>query len=101
MVLTGTTGFGWDRGNLTKSWIKHRISPFEAEEVFFNQPIVVADEEHSRVEKRFYALGGTDKGKYLFVSFTVRSRRIRVISARVMSRKERRIYQSYEKKETA
>lgn len=100
-ILTSTTGFDWDLGNVSKSWAKHRVSPFESEEVFFNQPIlIIPDEEHSRNEKRFYALGKTDKGKHLFVSFTVREHKIRVISARTMSRKERSVYQSHEEKET-
>jgi uncharacterized DUF497 family protein len=94
---SGCTGFEWDRGNLNKSWIKHGVSPFEAEEVFFNQPLVVAgDPGHSQSEKRFYALGKTDRSRSLFVCFTVRKSLIRVISARNMSRKEKEEYRRHE-----
>jgi uncharacterized DUF497 family protein len=86
-------GFEWDEGNKEKNWTKHRVSPLECEQVFFNLPLVVGgDPQHSRVESRHYALGQTDAGRRLFVVFTIRADRIRVISARDMNRKERRIY---------
>jgi uncharacterized DUF497 family protein len=89
----GVTGFQWDKGNLEKNWLKHGVSPLECEQVFFNQPLVVVpDLKHSEKEERFYALGRTDPDRYLFVVFTVRGRRLRVISARDMNRKERSIY---------
>lgn len=95
-------GFDWDQRNISKSWAKHGISPFESEEIFFNQPLlVISDDPHSADEKRFYALGKTDKGRYLFVSFTMRDHKIRVISARTMSRKERSVYRDHEKEETS
>jgi uncharacterized DUF497 family protein len=91
--LLGVTGFQWDQGNLEKNWLKHGVSPLECEQVFFNQPLVVApDLKHSQDEERFFALGRTDTDRYLFVVFTVRRRKLRVISARDMSRKERIIY---------
>jgi uncharacterized DUF497 family protein len=91
--LLGVTGFQWDQGNLEKNWLKHAVSPLECEQVFFNQPLVVApDLKHSQHEERFFALGRTDIDRYLFVVFTVRRRKLRVISARDMSRKERMIY---------
>jgi uncharacterized protein len=52
------------------------------------------DEKHSKGEERFYALGQTDAARFLFVVFTTRAQRIRIISARDMSRKERKVYQS-------
>jgi uncharacterized DUF497 family protein len=62
---------------------------------FLNHPLVVAsDEKHSAGEERFYALGQTESGRLMFVVFTVRGRLIRVISARDMNRKERRVYRS-------
>ena len=86
-------GFEWDEHNAGKIWQKHRVLPSESEEVFFNRPLVVADDlRHSEAEKRFYALGQTNAGRMLFVVFAVRQRRIRVISARDMSRKERKAY---------
>ena len=87
------TGFDWDAGNQDKNWIKHRVSKRECEELFFNLPLVVVDDDkHSQREPRFYALGKTNINRQLFVSFTIRENLIRVISARDMSRKEREIY---------
>ncbi|SRR5579875_496772 len=86
-------GFQWDSGNSTKIWERHSVSPTECEELFFNRPLIAGeDEKHWENEHRFYALGQTDAGRRLFVVFTPRARRIRVISARDMSRKERKVY---------
>lgn len=91
--LQNARGFDWDQGNLEKNWLKHGVSPVECEQVFFNQPLVVAaDEKHSETEDRFFALGRTDEGRHIFLSFTLRGRKVRVISARDMNRKERDIY---------
>lgn len=93
-------GFEWDKGNLSKSWLKHGVSPAEAEELFFNQPFVVAEDlRHSQKEARLYALGKTDAGRLLFMCFTIRGHLIRVISARDMSRRGREVYKEYEKKD--
>jgi hypothetical protein len=93
-ILAGLTGFEWDEGNLTKNWQKHQVSALECEQVFFNRPLVaLPDERHSESEPRFYALGQTDSGRRLFIVFTARSDLIGVISARDMSRKERKIYE--------
>lgn len=87
-------GFEWDEGNVNKNWDSHRVSPHEAEQVFFNHPLIVADDvRHSRIERRYFVLGQTDNNRALFVAFTVRGDRIRVISARDMSRRERKVYQ--------
>ena len=95
---TDCTGFDWDAGNSDKNWKRHRVSDSECEEVFFNQPLVVRqDQGHSQGEVRFYALGQTDRSRGLFVVFTMRRRLLRVISARDMNHNERRIYQAHEK----
>ena len=88
-------GFEWDDGNARKSDEKHGVSQAEAEQVFFNEPLlIVNDPRHSLREQRFHALGRTDEGRQLHVTFTLRSARIRirVISARDMSRRERARY---------
>jgi len=86
-------GFDWSGGNAEKNWERHHVTPLEAEQVFFNSPLLAgADEAHSHREKRFYALGQTDEGRRLFVAFTMRAKQLRVVFARDMSRKERRIY---------
>jgi uncharacterized protein len=87
-------GFQWDAGNSVKIWERHGVAPGECEELFFNRPIFVGEDEgHSGREERFYALGQTDGGRRLFVVFTLRGRMIRVISARDMSRRERKLYE--------
>lgn len=86
-------GFDWDEGNSAKNWVRHLVSQGECEQVFFNEPIVVAsDNKHSIDESRWFLLGMTDSGRLLFVVFTVRENRIRMISARDMNKKERKIY---------
>lgn len=95
--LAPATGFQWDEGNATKNWAGHEVSQGECEQVFFATPLLVAaDVEHSATEPRFYALGQTADGRRLFVVFTLRGTLIRVISARDMSRRERRVYSDAE-----
>jgi uncharacterized DUF497 family protein len=92
---TRVIGFDWDAGNARKSSDKHEVSQAEAEQVFFNAPLsVVPDTRHSSDEPRFHALGKTDDRRRLHITVTLRSdgTLIRVISARDMHRKERRIY---------
>ena len=89
-------GFDWDEGNSRKNAEKHGAGRPEAEQVFFNEPLLVAgDEGHSTAEPRFHALGHTDDGRRLHITFTLRAdaRLIRIISARDMSRKERDLYE--------
>ena len=91
--LSRCEGFEWDAGNALKIWERHEVASGEAEQLFFNRPLVAAVEpEHSELEARFLALGQTDAGRRLFVVFTFRQRLIRVISARDMSRRERQEY---------
>jgi hypothetical protein len=92
--LENCTGFEWDDGNVDKNWLLHRVAFWEAEEVFFNEPLLIqTDSKHSGDERRFIALGQTDAGRLLFISFTVRHFLIRVISARDTTRKETRAYE--------
>jgi uncharacterized DUF497 family protein len=92
-LLQACTGFQWDDGNKNKNWLKHKVTNYECEQIFFNRPFIVNDDiKHSDTERRFYALGQTDLGRKLFVVFTIRNKKIRIISARDMSKKEREIY---------
>ena len=94
IVLEDCIGFEWDVGNHAKNVQKHAVSKQECEQVFFNIPLLeYEDAEHSRVERRMYVLGKTDENRKLFIAFTVRNKLIRVISARDMSKKERKIYE--------
>jgi uncharacterized protein len=93
-------GFEWDAGTSQKNWEKHRVSKTEAEQVFFNHPLVVGDDQihSSDHERRFVALGQTDFARKLTIVFTIRKKvLIRVISARDMSKKERNWYEEKEK----
>jgi len=88
------TSFEWNKGNIDKNLKKHKVSNAECEEVFFNQPLIIKeDEKHSQKEKRFLALGKTENNKLLFISFTIRENNIRIISARNMSKKEKQYYE--------
>ncbi len=96
-VLAACTGFQWDEGNAEKNWRAHRVSQAEAEQVFFNRPVVVApDLAHSQREIRYAALGKTVAGRRLGIVFTVRGTLVRVISARDMGRRDRRLYAAVE-----
>ena len=93
--LTKIAEFDWDEGNARKN-DKHGVSTAEAEQVSFKEPLLmIADTKHSQGERRFHALGKTDEGRTLHITFTLRNagERIRVISARDMHKKERIIYE--------
>lgn len=93
--LDRIVGFDWDAGNARKSAVKHGVDQAEAEQVFFNDPLLVVDDaRHGGKETRFHALGRTDAGRLLHATFTLRQdgTLIRVISARDMSRRERARY---------
>ena len=89
-------GFDWDQGNTPKIVNKHNVIPSEAEQIFFNEPLLLlGDLKHSQDEPRFHALGITDDRRLLHVTFTLRAQNtlIRIISARDMHRKERKVYE--------
>lgn len=93
---TRIEGFDWDAGNERKSKEKHTVGRFEAEQLFFNQPLLIlVDQKHSQTEARYHALGKSDEARLLHIAFTLRSgdTLIRVISARDMHKKERKIYE--------
>jgi len=91
--LEDIEGFQWDKGNIEKNWLKHKVLNSEYEQVFFNEPLIVADDlKHSQKEKRWYVLGRTDLNRKLFNVFAIRNKFIRIISARDMTRKEGKIY---------
>jgi len=94
IILKDVFGFDWDEGNSRKS-DRHGVSMAEAEQVFFSIPVLMLpDSAHSQAEPRYHALGKTIEGRRLHVTFTLREsgKLIRVISARDMSRKERKHY---------
>ena|SRR5438552_3698820 len=91
--------FEWDEGNLQKSFEKHNVNSQEAEEVFSNDPFVISEDvQHStKREQRFQALGKTKSNRKLFIVFTIRDARIRVISVRAMNKKEVVTYETIKK----
>ena len=101
MNFRDAIGFEWDAGNLTKNWEKHGVTNQESEQVFSNRAFFVLDDEkHSESEQRQMIFGSTDEGRFLSVTFTMRDRRIRVISARDLSRPERKFFDEHVKRNT-
>lgn len=87
--------FEWDEFNKFKNWSKHKVDYKECEEIYSNRPLkTYKDIKHSQTEDRFVALGITNNKRVLYIVFTVRKGKIRIISARNMSRKERMLYES-------
>lgn len=90
--------FDWDDKNIDKSYKKHGVEHKEAEEIFFSENLFYqADEQHSQTEERFRAIGQTRRNKILFVVFTIRDNKIRIISARKMHQKEVEKYEKLKK----
>ncbi len=88
-LLSACEGFEWDPGNAGKNWAMHRVSDGESEQVFLNRPLPIrTDRKHSSTERRFAALGRSNSGRLLFVSFTLRGANIRIISTRDMTARE-------------
>lgn len=87
--------FQWDQWNIKKNWQKHKVNTVECEEVFLNEPLIITGIDKSKIlyrEDRYTAYGITNAGKFLFIILTIRENKIRIISARDMSRSERRFY---------
>ena len=98
LKLDEVVGFDWDDGNRYKNEKKHGLKWQLIEEVFFNEPLLILEDvKHSKDECRCFALGYTDDQVYLFVVFTKRDHKIRVISARMMNKKERSAYERFKK----
>ena len=84
--------FEWDEYNKTKIRLKHNTTPEDAEQTFFNERLIIFDEKHSAIERRYQLIGTSNGGRILLIVFTVRNNKIRVISARSASKKERNFY---------
>lgn len=96
-IIPESISFDWDKGNIVKNEKKHGVENREAEETLVNKPIIIKkDSIHSIKEQRYQALGKTNKRVLLFLSFTIRKEKIRIISVRFMNRKERKIYEKVE-----
>ena len=93
-TLPNPVVFVWDKGNSEKNQHKHGISNQEAEEVFADtKKKLFTDRLHSASEERFRVVGRTNNGRLLFIVFTIRKEMIRIISARVINKKEVSLYE--------
>jgi len=91
--LRRTVAFEWDQGNKGKN-LKHGVRDEECEEVFFDpQKKLLKDVLHSQKENRYILIGATKQQRPLFVVFTPRNNNVRVISARDLNQRERRLYE--------
>jgi uncharacterized protein len=94
LVFPGVDGFEWDEANRDKIVSKHGISESQCEEVFFDEKKkLLRDRIHSGVEARYILIGKTAAHILLFTVFTIRGKKIRVISARPLNKKERSLYE--------
>lgn len=85
--LAECVGFGWDEENAPKVRARHHVAPGECEQLFFDAPLLVwADLRHSQSEARWRALGMTLDGRAIFLVFTLRGSKLRVLAARNMNR---------------
>lgn len=101
-ILPDPLQFIWNAGNQNKNWEKHKVTAREAEEVFVHEPFLLLDDDrHSGKEKRYHAWGRSNANRKLFLAVTIRDGFVRIISARDMSKKERRMYEEAEKAKKA
>ena len=95
MTNSDVLQFEWDTGNSGKNKRKHNVEDWECEEVFFDpRKAILQDALHSGQEERFILLGKTRHKRLLYLVFTIRNEKVRVISARdVTKRKEIDLYE--------
>ena len=93
-IIENASEFQWDRGSKGKNYRKHKFADQECEEAFFDQnKKIFKDILHSNKEERYILLGRTKESRILFIVFTIRHEKIRVISARDLSKKEKKLYE--------
>ncbi len=86
--------FEWDRRKAADNLRKHRVSFHEAATVFGDYlGTTAADPDHSADERRYITVGLSNLGRMLMVAHAERGDRIRIISARTLTRSERRTYE--------
>ena len=86
--------FDWDLWNIQKNEIKHGISKLEAESIFYDKDFLIfRDVIHSiRKELRYISYGVSIQNRILMCAFTIRNKKVRIISCRTASKKERGVY---------
>lgn len=94
-VLPKLLSFEWDSGNINKNLEKHLVSSNVSEEPFADRNLITyPDMTHSKTENRHNLIGKTEHNDLLFITYTLRKDKIRIISARVADKKERRLYEN-------
>ena len=91
-IFSTLTGFDWDDSNRNKNWDQHKVTWFECEEVLFNQPLYIVSDTVLSIRRTVLCIGLNKFNRLLFLVFTHRKSRIRIISARDMHKKERKVY---------
>ena len=92
-LLPEIVAFEWNEGNREKSKNRHSVEWWECEQIFFNYPfLTTVDAKHSEREERHFGFGQTNGNRFLTIVFMVRDKKIRVVSAREMNKKERAKY---------
>jgi uncharacterized DUF497 family protein len=86
--------FEWDPDKAASNAAKHGVS-FEEAATVFGDPLSLTayDPDHSQDEDRFITMGSSVDNRLLLVSHTDREDRIRIISARLATRRERKAYE--------
>jgi uncharacterized DUF497 family protein len=86
--------FEWDEKKATTNAKKHAVSFHEAATVF-GDPLAITfpDPDHSETEHRFVTFGMAPTNRLLVIAHTDRANKVRIISARVMTKQERKIYE--------
>lgn len=94
VVLDDPVEFVWDKGNSDKNWLRHGVTQEEGEQAFEDEEKrTFSDKVHSGREERFRVVGKTRSGRLLFVVFTIRQEKVRIISARDINKKEVPLYE--------
>ena len=94
IIIREVFEFEWDQGNKEKNLNKHKVTDEECEEVFFDPMKKISrDTLHTNQEKRYLVLGKTKKDRLLFIVFTIRKNKMRIISARDLNKKEKYLYE--------
>ena len=87
--------FEWDPNKATNNFAKHNVSFHEASTVFADPlSLTFLDPDHSHDERRYITIGESIQRRLLIISHTDRGQRIRIISARKTTLRERRIYEN-------
>ena len=95
--------FDWDQWNIQKNESKHGVSKLEAESLFYDEYLILfPDVRHSTPkETRYIAYATSYTQQVLMCAFTIRTKKIRLISVRPSSKKERAIYEEEKRKYSA